>query len=124
MRLLNTTTHDFREFFDGQIPPYAILSHRWGDDEVSFQEFEASMMTGPDEDYMEIGFFHRGDEDEVSFQKFDSGTVMGFGEGRAKIKNCCALAKENGYAWVWIDTCCIDKKSSAEVSEAINSMYR
>ena len=26
--------------------------------------------------------------------------------------------------WVWIDTCCIDKKSSAELSEAINSMFR
>ncbi|KAK4032864.1 vegetative incompatibility protein-like protein HET-E-1 [Parachaetomium inaequale] len=25
--------------------------------------------------------------------------------------------------WVWVDTCCIDKTSSAELSEAINSMY-
>jgi hypothetical protein len=25
---------------------------------------------------------------------------------------------------VWIDTCCIDKRSSAELSEAIDSMYR
>lgn len=25
--------------------------------------------------------------------------------------------------WVWVDTCCIDKLSSAELSEAINSMH-
>ena len=30
---------------------------------------------------------------------------------------------EDGYSWVWVDTCCIDKSSSAELSEAINSMY-
>lgn len=28
-----------------------------------------------------------------------------------------------GYEYVWIDTCCIDKTSSAELSEAINSMF-
>ena len=27
------------------------------------------------------------------------------------------------YNWIWIDTCCVDKTSSAELSEAINSMY-
>jgi hypothetical protein len=32
--------------------------------------------------------------------------------------------KENGFEWGWVDTCCIDKTSSAELSEAINSMYR
>ena len=34
------------------------------------------------------------------------------------------LAESHGYKWVWIDTCCIDKTSSAELSEAINSMFR
>lgn len=29
----------------------------------------------------------------------------------------------NGWEWGWIDTCCIDKRSSAELTEAINSMY-
>ncbi|KAE8333834.1 ankyrin repeat-containing domain protein [Aspergillus sergii] len=29
-----------------------------------------------------------------------------------------------GYEYTWIDTCCIDKTSSAELSEAINSMFR
>ena len=40
-----------------------------------------------------------------------------------KIRECCILAELHGYRWVWIDTCCIDKASSAELSEAINSMY-
>ncbi|KAH8648651.1 hypothetical protein BX600DRAFT_530428 [Xylariales sp. PMI_506] len=35
-----------------------------------------------------------------------------------------ALAKKNGFSRIWIDTCCIDKTSSAELSEAINSMYQ
>ncbi len=30
----------------------------------------------------------------------------------------------DGVRYIWIDTCCIDKSSSAELSEAINSMYR
>ena len=41
-----------------------------------------------------------------------------------KIRRCCELAESHGYKWIWIDTCCIDKTSSAELSEAINSMYR
>ncbi|VTT72085.1 unnamed protein product, partial [Fusarium fujikuroi] len=42
--------------------------------------------------------------------------------GYTKIKQACALALENGYGYAWVDTCCIDKTSSAELSEAINSM--
>ncbi|RPD64053.1 HET-domain-containing protein [Lentinus tigrinus ALCF2SS1-7] len=42
----------------------------------------------------------------------------------AKIRRCCELAQRHGYGWVWIDTCCIDKSSSAELQEAINSMFR
>ncbi|RPD58001.1 HET-domain-containing protein [Lentinus tigrinus ALCF2SS1-7] len=41
-----------------------------------------------------------------------------------KIRQCCELAESHGYKWVWIDTCCIDKTSSAELSEAINLMFR
>ncbi|KAF2753318.1 hypothetical protein EJ05DRAFT_426574, partial [Pseudovirgaria hyperparasitica] len=36
---------------------------------------------------------------------------------------CAAQARADGLEWVWIDTCCIDKSSSAELAEAINSMY-
>ena len=92
MRLLHTATFQFEEFFDSKVPKYAILSHRWGDGEVTFQEFD-----------------------------------MGKAQSRpgfVKIKSCCSLAQSRGFEWVWIDTCCIDKKSSAELSEAINSMFR
>ena len=41
----------------------------------------------------------------------------------AKVRNCCSVARAAGYRYVWIDTCCIDKTSSSELSEAINSMY-
>ena len=44
--------------------------------------------------------------------------------GYKKIVDTCKQAKKDGYKWVWVDTCCIDKRSSAKLSEAINSMYR
>ncbi|KAM5546026.1 hypothetical protein V8D89_000152 [Ganoderma adspersum] len=40
-----------------------------------------------------------------------------------KVREACAFARVNGYQYIWIDSCCIDKTSSAELSEAINSMY-
>ncbi|RDL36021.1 uncharacterized protein BP5553_06633 [Venustampulla echinocandica] len=91
MRLLNSTTLEFRDFIGSSIPPYAILSHTWGDEEVSFQDIQAPGL----------------------------GQKMGY----TKIKRCCEIAVEDGFEFVWIDTCCIDKTSSSELSEAINSMY-
>ena len=41
-----------------------------------------------------------------------------------KIRNACAIAQNNGYDYIWIDSCCIDKSSSSELSESINSMYK
>ena len=41
-----------------------------------------------------------------------------------KVRKFCSLAEEHGHAWAWADVCCIDKSSSAELSEAINSMFR
>ena len=92
MRLLNTKSLEFGEFFDSDVPKYAILSHRWGEQEVTFKEFK------------------KGKASE--------------GPGLNKIREFCALAAQDGFGWIWIDTCCIDKRSSAELSEAINSMYR
>ncbi|EON68800.1 hypothetical protein W97_08058 [Coniosporium apollinis CBS 100218] len=43
--------------------------------------------------------------------------------GYKKIRYACAQAVRHGFHYTWIDTCCIDKSSSAELSEAINSMY-
>jgi hypothetical protein len=48
----------------------------------------------------------------------------GYQGGSKKVDGCIQQAVEDGYSYVWIDTCCIDKSSSAELSEAINSMYR
>ncbi|KAH9915470.1 heterokaryon incompatibility protein-domain-containing protein [Epithele typhae] len=42
----------------------------------------------------------------------------------SKIIECCRHAKLRGLEWVWIDTCCIDKTNSVELSEAINSMFK
>ncbi len=41
-----------------------------------------------------------------------------------KIRDACAVARKNGYRYIWIDSCCIDKSSSSELSEAVNSMYK
>nr|VWO95293.1 Uncharacterized protein [Ganoderma boninense] len=40
-----------------------------------------------------------------------------------KIRQCCMVAREHGFDSVWVDSCCIDKSSSSELSEAINSMF-
>ena len=45
-------------------------------------------------------------------------------DGYRKILQSCKQEKEDGYKWLWVDTCCIDKRNSTELSEAINSMYR
>lgn len=92
MRLINTSTYEVLEFNLGSIPPYAILSHTWGDDEYLF-----------------------GDRDNP-----DRRESAGFN----KIAGCCTLAAPQGYEYLWVDTCCIDKTSSAELTESINSMYR
>lgn len=90
MRLLNTRTRKLEEFFEKDVPNYAILSHTWGKDEIIFNDFDAEL--GPR-------------------------------RSSAKIEGCCAQALSDGLEYVWIDTCCIDKSSSAELSEAINSMF-
>lgn len=82
-----------------QPPPYAILSHVWGDGEVTFQDCE-------------------GVEDITGLSRI---TLK---KGYAKLVAACERALQDGIAYVWIDTCCIDKSSSAELSEAINSMFR
>jgi hypothetical protein len=63
----------------------------------------------------------------VSLQGMQSREATGIGiqkAGYEKIKRCCETGAADGYEYVWIDTCCIDKTSSAELSEAINSMFR
>jgi hypothetical protein len=93
MRLINCSTFELKEFFGGNIPRYAILSHTWGDEEVSFADITSG---------------RRGLTRQSGFQK---------------IKFTCKQAIHDGLSYAWIDTCCIDKRSSSELSEAINSMF-
>lgn len=65
---------------------------------------------------------HTWREKEVSFQDLQSST--GDEEVYDKIKRFCGVATADGFDFVWMDICCIDKTSSSELSEAINSMYR
>ncbi|KAJ1708520.1 hypothetical protein NYO67_9330 [Aspergillus flavus] len=65
---------------------------------------------------------HTWGPDEVTLQNINDPLVKSW-TGYMKIEQCCAIAYSSGYDYVWIDTCCIDKTSSTELSEAINSMF-
>ncbi len=95
MRLLEREPNGnikFSEFIGKPVPTYAILSHTWEDEEVSFQELEAGK--GRDK------------------------------AGWKKIEFCSKQANIEGVRFIWVDTCCIDKKNAVELSMAINSMFR
>ncbi|CAM6000362.1 unnamed protein product, partial [Sphagnum balticum] len=66
---------------------------------------------------------HTWEEEEVTLQDMQ-GVHPTSKRGYDKVKRCCAFARADGFEYVWIDTCCIDKTNSVELSEAINSMYR
>jgi hypothetical protein len=89
-----------REFIGSQIPPYAILSHTWEDDEVTLRDLVPVTGEPP------------------------SPTALDQKSGYRKIQRTCAQALlRGGLDYAWVDTCCIDKSSSAELTEAINSMF-
>jgi len=73
-------------------PRYAILSHRWVDDEPTFQDIEQGVGTGK--------------------------------AGYTKLQFCARQAAKDGLRYFWVDTVCINKTSSAELTEALNSMFR
>lgn len=75
------------------IPPYAILSHTWG-----------------------------ADDEEVTFDDLAAGAGKDK-LGYEKIKLCGQQAKSDGSQYFWVDTCCINKASNAELSLAIRSMF-
>jgi hypothetical protein len=81
------------QFLTGNIPSYAILSHTW-----------------------------EADDQEVTFRDLTNG--IGLNKlGYRKIRFCGEQARKDGLEYFWVDSCCIDKSSSAELSEAINSMF-
>ncbi|KAK2597031.1 hypothetical protein N8I77_012905 [Diaporthe amygdali] len=97
MRLLHTTTQKLVEKTPEELRKdnvrYAILSHTWGPNEVIY-------------------------EDIVHGTEWTKNP-----NSLRKVQGACHQARSDGYDYIWIDTCCIDKSSSAELSEAINSMY-
>ncbi|ETS82459.1 hypothetical protein PFICI_04335 [Pestalotiopsis fici W106-1] len=94
MRLINVETYKLDVHATCPKGEYAILSHTWEDDEVSFQDFTGQL-------------------DLAKTKK-----------GYAKIEQTIRLARKANLKWAWVDTCCIDKRSSTELSEAINSMFQ
>jgi Heterokaryon incompatibility protein (HET) len=67
---------------------------------------------------------HTWEEGEVSFKDMLRPTVAQKRPGYTKIRYACKQALLDGLDHVWVDTCCIDKSSSSELSEAINSMFK
>lgn len=92
MRLIDVDTRRVEEFIGDSVPRYAILSHTWELEEVTFQDIHRRRATSM--------------------------------AGYQKIKYACEQARRDGLQMLWVDTCCIDKSSSAELSESINSMFR
>jgi hypothetical protein len=95
MRLLHTKSLKLVNVPSHDLPPYAILSHTWGPPhaEILFEDIEA----GPERAQGKASF--------------------------TKLQYTATQAIEDGLEYCWIDTCCIDKRSSAELQEAINSMF-
>jgi hypothetical protein len=97
MRLLQLKTNgEFSLTKDliNNVPPYAILSHTWGDDDQ-----EATLR---------------------DLAEGSGNTKAGY----RKIQFCAEQAARDGLQHFWVDTCCIDKSNNTELSEAINSMFR
>ncbi|XTI84190.1 HET-domain-containing protein [Cenococcum geophilum] len=94
LRLEDNGEFSLVEFVGKDIPPYAILSHTWG-----------------------------ADGEEVTFKDLvdDAGKSKA---GYSKICFCGKQAADDGLQFFWVDTCCIDKLSYAELTEAINVMFR
>ncbi|KAI0502773.1 heterokaryon incompatibility protein-domain-containing protein [Xylaria bambusicola] len=76
----------------------------------------------PPNEYMILS--HTWEDGEVTFQDFRDLRFARTKKGFSKIEETCRLARKATLEWAWVDTCCIDKTSSAELSEAINSMFR
>lgn len=65
---------------------------------------------------------HTWEEGEVTFQDWST-DEREKKKGYFKINMACRQAQKHGWKYLWVDTNCIDKSSSAELSEAINSMF-
>ncbi|KAL4069896.1 hypothetical protein V8B97DRAFT_2049062 [Scleroderma yunnanense] len=87
------------EFHPNETTAYTILSHWWNEQEVNYDEMVELVKT---------------EENDEIRQRFGYKVILG----------SCEQAKRDGCKWLWVDICCIDKCSSADLSEVINSTYR
>jgi hypothetical protein len=199
MRLLNTTTLDFEIFpHHDAIPPYAILSHTWNAEEVTFGEImdrnsstvisidtqglgrtpgrsnellqqeklngitrkpkerfgrhsgkvehqssrrkilerirkkfpstdkPPSLTDTADKESLRIDVPLRTNPTNFSDESQERPQIRRLAESKAgyiKIRGAADIALNHGIQYIWVDTCCINKESSAELTEAINSMF-
>jgi hypothetical protein len=128
MHLLNVSTGRLEEYFGDQVPRYAILSHTWGPEEVTFSEIQnisSDDLCPPSQANMGS---HTQDLNHSSpgNRIFDAIHPLAVQRkaGYTKIRYACLQALTEKHEYIWVDTCCIDKSSSAELTEAINSMFR
>jgi hypothetical protein len=108
MWLVNCTTLKLEHFIGSNIPKYAILSHTWEEEEVTFHELDR----------------HRPGNLDLPEPRLRQLIYDTTPKGYHKIWETCFKARKHGFQYAWIDTCCINKDSSAELTESINSMFR
>jgi hypothetical protein len=79
MRLLHTKKVQLQDFRPREVPNFAILSHTWGEEEVTLQDIKTKEAT----------------------------KLLGY----EKVTKACSVAAADGFDYIWIDTCCIDKQA-------------
>lgn len=119
MWLLSTARAELKFFAtvkEAQIAGFAILSHVWDETEQTFQETQALRTHGAQTQTKRIHLTN-------PFARKKTKPPNPRDLSSPKVRMSCELAEQHGYEWIWNDACCIDKTSSSELSEAINSMF-
>jgi hypothetical protein len=109
MQLLNSTTLDFKVFNGEELPPYTILSHTWGPDEVTYQEQRLmyKIRTLPPDLQQDRAYIAALEAAAgLDFMTVD-GEAFIRRTGYSKIKGTALIAQASGIKWFWVDTCCI-----------------
>lgn len=96
--LLTVDPPVFKEIFDSNDEEYIILSHRWGDDELTYQQVANHFIFWDQRIYLKAGYMKLQRMAKIAFEQYS-------------------------IEWIWCDTCCIDKTNATELTEAINSMF-
>ncbi|KAI0329523.1 HET-domain-containing protein [Cubamyces sp. BRFM 1775] len=127
MYLLNTRTGELKDYQRTDGIRYAILSHVW--DPAGEQSYGALVVLWRE---AERASKERGKATTSGSRSSEATatnstparpSILNHPDLSPKIRNACKVARQHGYDFIWIDSCCINKESSAELSEAINSMY-